>query len=146
MGGLCTPYPTLVYSGATLGDHLHSIDEISPSRMTPVSRQQNYWSNSPLLDGRYPAVIWEYTFTVYQEEADELEFVRGFATMANTGLNDANARSLEVKNSEGIVVAFGDCYYEGQKLTGPDAFLLGAAGLIQLQFVGTQVPSVINSP
>jgi len=144
--GLCTPYPTLVYSGTSVGDHLHAIDEISPSRLNPVQRQNNYWSTSTLLDGRYPATIWEYTFTVYQEDTDSLEFVRSFTSLANTGLNDNNVRSLEVQNDSGTVIAFGDCYYEGQKLSGPDAFLLGAAGLIQLQFVGTQVPSVINTP
>ena len=131
---------TLVYSGTTLGDHIHGMQTM-PQRMTAVRRCHNFWASVPVLDGRYPALVYEHTFLVYNEEVSELDYLRWYAELAQQIAGDPYP--LEVRINDNVAVAFGNCYVEPASQKEPDTLLLHAAGVVELPFIGTDIPSVV---
>lgn len=122
----------------------------TPQLQTPVNRRQNFWSTEVVLDGRYPAMAFEHTFLVFCEintygtpHQALFDFYRAF-TQITTAINGtAQNLRITVANTTTVKVDFGACYLEDFSLSEPDSFLLYRAGLMELQFVGTQIPSVV---
>jgi len=130
---------TLVFSGSTLGDHLASFRSV-PRRATQVEERHNLWATTPILDGSYPALVWDHEFLVYQEDNYPLNFAE---TYFNLAAHFTSApQSLIVKLKTDTAIAFGDCYMREFTQSDPEQLLLYAAGILPIKFVGTQIPSV----
>jgi len=122
----------------------------TPSLQTAVNRRQNFWSTEVVLDGRYPAMAWEHNFRVYCEvntytspHQALFDFYSKF-TQVSTAI-DGTARNLRitVAGTTTVKVDFGAVYLENFSLEEPEAFMFHRAGFINLQFVGTSIPSVV---
>lgn len=130
---------TLVFSGTTLGDHVHTYQS-KPVRVSEIDAKHNFWASSAILDGSYPALVWEHQFSLYKSATNEVEFVRFFVNLA-THVN-SRPLPLELKYETQTVVAFGSCYLDVSEHEEPDSLLHTAAGLVSLRFRGTSLPSV----
>jgi len=141
---LCGSYGTtkftLVFSGTTLGDQVHSI-RTQRQLATPVKPRHNLWATSVVLDGAYPAVYWQHSISVYNEEASRAAYASWFWQL-DQYYTDA-AYSLEIRDLEdNVVVSFGDCQLFADSQTDPADLFLTSSGLVELQFYGTSCPSL----
>jgi hypothetical protein len=131
---------TLIFSGSIIGDHIYST--ISRPRLaTKINERQNLWASSVVLDGRYPALVHDHQFVVYNEESYRLDYMRWFYNLASR--IDGDPHSLTINLGNNVVVAFGDCYLLEPQQREPDSLLLQSAGLVEVAFLGTSIPSVI---
>jgi len=78
---------------------------------------------------------------VYNEEADRIAFADWFWQLADQYKNTPYPLELRSPSDE-VVVAFGDCHLAEDTMDQPDGLFLTKAGLIQLVFYGTVIPSV----
>jgi len=131
---------TLAFSGSAVGDHVYSSK--SKSRMVArPSERQNYWSSQVVLDGRYPALVYDHDFVVYRETEYRLDYAKWYYELAQR--IDGDPHALALKIGDDVVVAFGDCYLLEPQQQEPDSLLLQAAGMVVVSFLGTSIPSVI---
>lgn len=130
---------TLVFSGTTLGDHLHGFHSRF-RRATEVRARHCFWDSDVILDGSYPALIWEHTFTLYTESGSVVGFTQEFLNLADhiqgTPLN------LKIITSVGtLVLDFGSCYLQEPDLEKPDMLLFQKAGFVNARFIGNTKPA-----
>lgn len=130
---------TLVFSGSTIGDHIHDL-KTTYGRLTEIAQRQNFWASDVILDGRYPALVFEHTFTLYKNSGGAVDYAKMFFALANK--IEGDPRSLVAKIKSTTVISFGDCYMEPPEQQEPDSLLLTEAGLFTLKFLGTQIPSI----
>jgi hypothetical protein len=131
---------TLTFSSMPVGTRVHAF-KTDIQRATEVNVRHNFWGNKIILDGSYPAIIWNHTFIVYTERPNVKDFVNAFFAMSNffTGV----PRTLTVVSSFGTEIDFGSCYMSNPvELSSPDHLLQHKAGFIQLGFVGSVRPNL----
>jgi len=133
---------TLIFSGTLLSDHVHSVKS-NYGRLTQIERRPNFWSTSITLDGSYPDLEYSHTFTLYNEEADRFAFMSYFYDLSTK--ITSRAQNLLLKDGDTTVVDFRSCYMEAPGLKEPDELLLMQAGLLEITFFSTQIPSVVTS-
>ena len=140
---LCNSYNSMVFtlsfSGTSLGDSVHTL-QASFQRLTQVAQRHNFWATNVLLDGGYPALVYEHTFVIYKEAAGRVEYVDYFYDLANQIV--ADPQELLLKAGGNNVFAFGDCYLANTDQKEPSDLLMLAAGMSQLTFWGTVIPSL----
>lgn len=117
-------------------------------RLTPIQKRQNYWAQFVILDGRYPALVWEHEFQATLIASTPLQFVQQFLNLAGDPPVDANPLPLVLRaNTNGVVqdiIAFGNCYMDTSDQGDPkEGFLYSAAGGVNFRFLGTKVPSIL---
>ena len=144
MASYCSEYGsttfTLVFSGTNVGDSVHSMLS-NFRRVTEVSLRHNLYSPKLLLDGSYPALIWEHAFEVYNEESWQIPQIQAFYDLRT--LINSRPQELQLQSNVGTpVIAFGNCYLQEPRQEEPEDMLLAAAGVWALKFLGTDVPSI----
>jgi len=144
----------LVFGSTQIGSRVHSFRSTF-RRATPVKVRHSYWSTQPILDGGYPAIVWDHTFTVYTEAGSVLGLAEEFFDLVSKVSGET--QSLQLKptlvtstTSSGLVAAvtvttpvkdFGNCYLQDSpELSQPEQFLMSCAGMFTLQFLGTTKP------
>ena len=96
---------TLVFSGDTIGTHIHDWKTTS-RRMSEIAERQNFWASDVILDGRYPALVYEHVFMLYMESTDEVDYAHD-VLLLNTKI-EGDPRALNIICSENTVVCFGN--------------------------------------
>lgn len=133
---------TLVFSGGMLGSWVEKFTS-TPRRLTEIQERQNFWSTSVILDGSYPAFVYDHEFTLYTENGSLLGFIKDFYGLHSKFTNRARPLRLMLGDTTSPAVDFGDCYLKQFGADEPQDLLLHRAGMLKLQFVGTSVPTVI---
>jgi hypothetical protein len=138
---------TLVFSGATIGNWVQA-HRTKVRRITPVRRRHNFWNANVLLDGKYPAKVWEHEFLLYTEAGSTsvVSHVIFFADMYY-GFSDQigdTAYPLTINQGDTaiVVINFGSCHCEGYDQEDPRDLLLHRAGMVRFRFVGNTKPVV----
>ncbi len=132
---------TLVFSGTTLGNHVHSWTP-TPRRTTPIDERHNFWATTVVLDGSYPQLVWDHEFLVYTEPTtpNKYAFAKDFLAYMNYVTGDP--QDLRLKVGSTTVVACGSCYLDIPSLSDPEDLLLYEAGIVHFKFIGTSIPSI----
>lgn len=131
---------TLVFSGTTLGEHVHSL-RTARKLATAVNPRHNTWATYVVLDGNYPALVWNHVFTIYNEESSRTDYANWYWGISSIYSN--KPYSLELQDGKGnTVVSFGDCQLFDDSQKEPQELLIAAAGLLELHFYGTTCPSL----
>lgn len=115
-------------------------------RLTSINERQNFTAASVILDGRFPAQVWEHEFRLYTETGS----LGQFAELVYKFHDEINELPLPLSIHDGdtanSVVDFGNCYIEPVELDEPSELLLHAAGFVRVTFFGTTRPVVNNLP
>lgn len=133
---------TLVYSGTTLGTYLHGFTT-SYGRATPVNIRHNFWDTTVLLDGSYPALVWNHEFTLYTENGSVAGFAKDFIGLSDKIVGTAQDLRISYANSPALtLLQFGNCYLDdAPSVQQPELLLLQSAGFIKVKFLGNTKPS-----
>lgn len=134
---------TLIFSGTTLiQSHYVQSMKTTFKRLTTVAQRQNLWAPNVILDGRYPAQVWEHNFLLYTEVvSNPIQFAHRFW---DTELKiDGSAQLLVMQESLVDRVNFGSVYLDVSSLENPSDLLLYRAGFLRLRFVGTTLPTTV---
>lgn len=132
---------TLIFSGSTLLQS-HFIQSMRSSwrRLTAIQRRQNLWAPNVILDGRYPAQVWEHEFLVYTEaNSTPLEFAHLFWGMESKVTSTPQLLVLQENGSDRV--NFGSCYLEVSNMDEPKELLLYRAGFMKVRFLGNTSPT-----
>ncbi len=132
---------TLIHSTVMLGNWIEDFNS-SFGRLTPIARRQNFWSSDIILDGRYPAQVWDHTFKLYTEGGSLGELYDKFLDIYDQIHSDPATLTINDGDTATELFQFGACYLEDASLETPEAFLKYNAGLITVTFVGNTRPTV----
>ena len=132
---------TLEFNSIQVGNWVESFNS-TWRRTSDIQEVQCFWANEAILDGGFPALIWEHEITIYDEEADRKTFADFFVDLGDKV--NASRQSLEIvaASASYAAVDFGLCYIQPPELVEPDALLLFEAGFVTLRFIGTTKPVV----
>lgn len=147
----CSDYGkyTLIFSGSLVGTFVHGWTT-TPRRLTDVNVRHNFWSQQAILDGHYPAVVWDTRVTLYTESGSVIGFIKDFVAFGE--LITPNAQSTQIRRQVGsvstptdpVVADFGNCYMtSGPDLRQPDMLLFTRAGMVVLDFIGNTHPVIL---
>jgi len=119
----------------------------NPSRLTEIQRRQNFTSSIVLLDGRFPAQVWDHEFVLYTETGSLGQFAELFFKLQDEIRNDPVDLRIEDGDTGNAVFEFGPCYINAPaSLEEPTELLMFRAGFIRISFVGNTRPIVNNLP
>lgn len=130
----------LTFAGTTVAEFVQSFTSRF-RRLNAVQRRQNFWHDTILLDGSYPAQVWDHQFTVYQEAANRNAYATAFFDLEDLIFSDP--RTLLITAVSTVVAQdwdFGLCYLEAAEPATPTELQLFRAGFITVRFVGNQKP------
>lgn len=137
---------SLIYNSIAVGDII--VGHVSNwKRQTDIHVRQNFWSQNAILDGRYPSLVWEHNFKVLESEPTVSLYVKNYYQMANT-LVTSNPAALAIKNFDSpnnVIFYYGLCYLDVATQDQPEDLLLTAGGVFALKFLGTSIPSLVNT-
>jgi hypothetical protein len=133
---------TLCFSGTRLGGWIENFTS-KPQRVTDVAVRQNFWSTTVILDGSYPAFTWDHEFKVYTEAGSRLGFADVYFELAANFFSRSRPLQIRAGDTTSVHIDFGNCYLKPFDLDSPGELLLHRGGMIRLQFIGTQTPSVV---
>lgn len=134
---------TLVHSGTALGLWIDAWNT-KARRLTEIAERQNFWSQQVILDGSYPALAWDHSFTVYSEANSLNTYINSYVALANRIQSRAYPLEIWSGTSTPVVWYFGNCYLKDFGQEEPKDLMLHAAGMIRLNFVGTVIPSLVT--
>lgn len=130
----------LKFGGFTLGTWVEKFTS-SMKRHNEVQVRHNFWSTAVVLDGQFPAIVYEHEFTLYADAVSRETFAEEFHDFSDyfSGLENL----LEIQDADGAsICSFGMCYLTGQpELKTPEALLMFAAGFVALKFIGRTKPT-----
>ncbi len=132
----------LVYNTTTVGTYLHGFVS-SVSRATAINVRHNFWDITALLDGSYPAQVWEHNFVLYHEAANLKQFADDFLGLSDLFYGTATGLRISLASSpSGTYMSFGSCLLQDKPvLQKPDLLFQQQAGFFGLSFLGTTKPS-----
>lgn len=134
---------TLVFSTAVVGDFVQRFQS-SFSRLTPIAERQNFWCNTVILDGRFPAQVWRHEFVLYNEEATRGQLAEWLYNLEALITSDAATLTLisSVTTPTGFSqMNYGACYLEDATQEDPRDLGEFWAGYFRLTFVGNTRPT-----
>lgn len=132
----------LVYNTTTLGTYLHGFVSFV-SRATPINVRHNFWDSTVVLDGSYPAQVWEHNFVLYHEAANLKAFADDFLALSDQFYGTAATLKISLASSpSGTYMTFGSCLLQDKPaLQKPDLLLQQQAGFFGLSFLGSIKPT-----
>jgi len=136
---------TLTHSNSMLGNWVDAFNS-KFARLTDIARRQNFWASSVLLDGSFPAQVWDHTFRLYTEAGSLGEFYEKFLRLHDAIGSSPATLVINDGDTVNTVIGFGLCYLSGADLEVPENFLLHRAGFITVAFVGNTRPEVFDLP
>lgn len=100
-----------------------------------------------LLDGRYPAVTYEYPFEILVLGSSIIGFANTFYGLSwlydTTSTGPSNPRTLTIATSAGSpLMSYGACYCSDITLKEPNELVLHENGIVGVTFMGSQPPTV----
>lgn len=134
---------TLVFSGTRLGGWVDKFKS-DVRRPVDIAERQNFWSSVVILDGSYPAFVWDHEFTLYTESGSLLGYVDKYFDLAAQFFTRTRPLEIRFGDTSSVAVNFGSCYMKPFGQGEPSDLLQHRAGMLQLKFVGTAVPTVVG--
>ena len=133
---------TLIFSGVRLGDWV-DVFKSDERRLGEIAERQNFWSTNVILDGGYPAFVFDHEFVLYTESGSLEGYLKRY--LGFNGHNTSRPQPLKMHygDTSSPVVDFGNCYLKGRTQEEPSDLLQHRAGKIRLQFTGTLAPTVV---
>lgn len=133
---------TLVFSGTIMGTTLDGFTA-EPRRVSEIIVKQNFWASKAVVDGSYPALVWNHRFRVFTEAGSIGGFVEKFLNMSDwiAGV----PYPLTIATSLGPHIAFGNCYLQNPSLSLPERLLMQRAGFVEVEFVGNTKPTLVST-
>lgn len=107
-------------------------------RLTGVQQRQNFWCNEVLLDGRFPAQVWEHTFNIFTEAVSVVEYAQRFTDLESFFFSDPTTLVIQENSVDKIVL--GGCYLQPPNLEEPRELLQFRAGFLRIIFLGNSRP------
>jgi len=106
--------------------------------------RHNFWDTTVLLDGSYPALLWEHEFVLYTEGSSLSNFANIFVGLSDRVAAAPTSLKISYVASPTLtLVDFGDCYMQDKPtLIKPDMLLHQEAGFIRVSFLGSTKPVV----
>jgi hypothetical protein len=134
---------TLTVSSNILGTYVHGFNS-GFSRPTPIAVRHNFWDTTVLLDGSYPALLWEHEFVLYTEGGSLGGLAATFLNISDKVVAAAVPLKITYAASPTVtLVDFGSCYLQDKpSLIKPDMLLHQEAGFIRVSFLGSTKPTV----
>lgn len=142
-GGTTAGNFTLIFSGATIGNFIEDFD-YKEERLTEIIETQNFWADTVILDGRYPAQVYRTTFKLYTETGSLGGLFDAFLQF--NSLITEDPQLLTVNDGTGATVRynFGNCYFKGPaRPEDPPRFNRHEAMIFEVDFVGKSLPTVV---
>ena len=141
------PIYTLMFTPADLSTWKIFTVKTHATRLTPIQQRQAYWANNVVLDGRYPALVWEHEFMATQVNSNPIDYYKSALALYQTPPVNGNLAPLILQTAVGgttyDVVNYGNCYLEDTAQSQPGEFLIAEAGMQVFKFLGTVLPSVV---
>ena len=131
------------FNAIDIGDEILGYKQ-STRRVTDVTVKHNLWSNTPVMDGRYPAILYEHTFRIYLESATRQAFCDFMWELGNSHFYaDPKALLLlDVTTPFSQITNYGNCYLmEGSEDT-PEELMMFEAGIFTVRFQGITKPTI----
>lgn len=132
----------LEFNGSNIGTYVHGFQS-SFQRVTAINPRHNFWDTTVLLDGSYPALVWDHKFVLYTEGTSLNDFAVKYLNLAD--LVAGSAAALKIVNASspsGVLLNFGSCYFSASpELQKPELLLLQEAGFITVSFLGSTKPT-----
>lgn len=137
---------TLAFPTSLVGDRVHSYNT-SVKRATEINVRQNLWASYVILDGRYPALVYQHDFEIYMEKTTPRLYTKALFDIVRTMVT-SDPMALTMKNglTSSDVIAFGQCYLVPPEQSKPEELMMLEAGLFKVKFMGTECPSIVLSP
>jgi hypothetical protein len=127
----------LSFNGVPIGSWIDGFST-NVRRVNAVGIRQNFWSSVTVLDGKYPALVYEHTFQVFFEAISREALAQAYMALTTFYLN----RVYPLAIIGGFGMSFGNCYLEeGPTMKEPDILLRHRAALISLKFLGNTRPA-----
>lgn len=114
----------------------------SYSRLTDIQRRQNYTSTIVILDGRYPAQVWEHEFVLYTESGSLGQQAEILYKLHDEIDGVSYPLRMEDGDTGTAVIEFGNCLILPASLDEPQELLLHRAGFVRVTFLGNTRPIV----
>lgn len=119
----------------------------NPSRLTPIARRQNFTSSIVILDGRFPAQVWDHEFVLYTETGSLGQFAEVLFRLQDEIRSEPVDLRIEDGDTGNAIFEFGACYINAPaSLEEPSDLLMFRAGFIRISFVGNTRPIVNDLP
>lgn len=149
----------LRFDSVNIGTQVH---EYRPglTRNTNINERHNLWWTNMVLDGEYPAMVYSHSFQVYHTtpsvaavpsvsppmRGNEL-FYKWFLDFASVHTTH-RPKTLELLDfgTANVRFDFGLCYLQQANPNTPEALLLFSAGVVELTFLGSTLPSHNDLP
>ena len=130
---------TLNFSGSTIiqSSFVQSF-RTSFRRAVPVAQRPKLWSPTVILDGNYPAQVWQHDFLLYNEASTPCDFAEEFIDL-ETKISSF-AIPIVLQDNAVDRIDFGSCFLEPPSLAQPQELLLYRAGYIRVRFLGNTRP------
>ena len=118
-----------------------------PSRLTPIARRQNFTAPNIILDGRFPAQVWDHEFVLYTETGSLGQFAEVLFKLQDEIRDLPVDLRIEDGDTGDVIFEFGPCYINAPaSLEEPSELLMFRAGFIRISFVGSTRPIVNDLP
>jgi hypothetical protein len=135
---------TLVFSTATVTFPTSSfVQAWTPKfrRLTAVQERQNFWCNDVIIDGRFPAQVWEHEFNIFTEAVSVTEYAQRYTDLQSLFLSDPTTLVIQENAADKIVL--GGCYMRPPGLEEPKELLQFRAGFLKIMFLGNKAPEYL---
>lgn len=143
---MADPYAARHYTIATTPMDLSSYKVFGMmsnfKRLTEIAKVQNFWSSNVILDGRYPALVWEHEFLVSRVDSLVMNSYSSYIDFASGAVQGTPKPLHLIHPTAGSIIAFGDTYFDSVTPQSPDQFLVATANIFKLKFIGNTKPSV----
>ena len=133
----------LTFNGSVVGTRIVGY-QVTTKRITPVSVRHNFWASRGLMDGRYPALLWEHTFLIFDERDTVTDYTNAVHSLSRE-LVTSNPQPLLIKSEGASLTIFnlGNCYIEGGGHSDPSDLLLFQAGIYNAKFISVTTPTTV---
>lgn len=141
---------TLVGSGVTFPNTTCWVEDFitTPVLATEPNVRQNFWADRVVIDGRYPAIYFEHSFKMYCEATSTttpfsklVNLYQIFTSVASAVNGNIQPLALRDQDSANNRIWFGPSYLKDWSYD--DDFLKHGAGFFTLNWVSTDIPSVV---
>lgn len=115
-------------------------------RLTEIIRRQNFTSTIVLLDGRFPAQVWEHELVLYTETGSIGQMAEVIYKFHDEIQGLSAPLTINDGDTANAVFEFGNCLILPAEMEQPTELLLYRAGFIRVTFVGNTRPIVNDLP
>jgi hypothetical protein len=131
----------LLYNSIQVGTYVHGFLS-SFARATPINVRHNFWDTSVILDGSYPALVWDHDITLYTESGSLKGLAEQYFALSTLVSGVPAPLTISYASSPGLaLINFGSCLLNDRPgVQKPEQLLLQEAGFFTVSFLGSTKP------